>query len=169
LPIATSFTVLTLALLAVVVTPAGWWMGEFCLSEESQVAMVEELKNNSSPYRGVFSKAPDGQEPLEILGVQLKGPREVFLQLVAPVGKMFDHGIGLDEFFYYLFGSLWTIAVWSFAGLGICRVGLLRLTRGENAGLDDAFEFMVDNWTKAFGAVIAPLLAVGVLCIPTTA
>ena len=167
LPIATSFTVLTLALLAVVVTPAGWWMGEFCLSEESQVAMVEELKNNSSPYRGVFSKAPDGQEPLEILGVQLKGPREVFLQLVAPVGKMFDHGIGLDEFFYYLFGSLWTIAVWSFAGLGICRVGLLRLTRGENAGLDDAFEFMVDNWTKAFGAVIAPLLAVGVLCIPT--
>ena len=167
LPIATSFTVLALALLAVVATPVGWWMGEFCLSEEAQVAKIEELKNNASPYRGVFTKAPDGQEPLEILGVQLKGPREVFLQLVSPVGKMFDHGIGLDEFFYYFFGSLWTIAVWSFAGLGICRACLLRLTRGENAGLDDVFEFALDNWTKAFGAVIAPMLAVGVLCIPT--
>ena len=167
LPTAMSFTVLALALLAVVVTPAGWWVSEFCLSAEAQVAKVEELKNNSSPYRGVFSRSPDGQDPLEILGVRLTGPREVFMQLVSPVGKMFDHRIGLGEFFYYFFGSLWTIAVWSFAGLAICRVCLLRLTRGENAGLDDAFEFTVDNWFNAFGAVIAPLLAVSALCIPT--
>jgi len=156
LPTAMSFTVLALALLAVVVTPAGWWVSEFCLSAEAQVAKVEELKNNSSPYRGVFSRSPDGQDPLEILGVRLTGPREVFMQLVSPVGKMFDHRIGLGEFFYYFF-----------AGLAICRVCLLRLTRGENAGLDDAFEFTVDNWFNAFGAVIAPLLAVSALCIPT--
>lgn len=167
LPIATSFTVLALALLAVAATPMGWMMSEVCLSEKTRDAKVAELKNNSSPYRGVFSKASDDLKPLEILGVRITGPREVFLQLVSPIGKMFDRGIGLDEFFYYLFGSLWTMVVWSFAGLGICRVCLLRLTRGEHAGLDDAFEFAVDNWTKAFGAVVAPLLAVGALCIPT--
>ena len=167
LPIATSFTVLALALFAVAATPMGWMLSEACLSPEVKARKIEELRNNTSPYRGVFSDTPDGVEPLQMLGVRITGPREVFRQLVAPVKKMFSRDIGLGEFFYYLFGSLWTIAVWSFAGLGICRVSLLRLTRGEYAGLDDAFEFAVDNWSKAFGAVLAPLLAVAVLCIPT--
>ena len=145
----------------------GWMMSEICLSSESRAANMEEMRNNTSPYRGVFSATPDGQEPLQMLGVRITGPREVFRQLVSPVRKMFDRGIGLDEFFYYLFGSLWTALVWSFAGIGICRVCLLRLTRGESAGLDDAFEFAIENWSKAFGAVIAPLLAVAALCIPT--
>ena len=166
LPIATSFTVLALALLAVAATPMGWMLSEVFLSENVRATRMEELQNNTSPYRGVFSDTPDGVEPLQMLGVRITGPREVFRQLVSPVKRMFDRDIGLGEFFYNLFGSLWTIAVWSFAGLGICRVCLLRLTRGEYAGLDDAFEFSVDNWAKAFGAVVAPLLAVGVLCIP---
>ena len=167
LPIATSFTVLALALFAVAATPMGWMLSEVCLSEKAKSAKTEELRNNTSPYRGVFSDTPDGVEPLQMLGVRITGPREVFRQFVAPVKKLFDREIELGEFFYYLFGSLWTIAVWSFAGLGICRVCLLRLTRGEFAGLDDAFEFSVDNWSKACGAVLAPLAAVGVLCIPT--
>lgn len=167
LPIATSFTVLALALLAVAATPMGWMLSEVCLSTEVRATKIDELRNNTSPYRGVFLDTPDGQEPLQMLGVRITGPREVFRQLVAPIKKMFDRQISLGEFFYYLFGSLWTVLVWSFAGIGICRVCLLRLTRGEYAGLDDAFEFAVDNWSKAFGAVVAPLLAVGVLCIPT--
>lgn len=167
LPIATSFTVLVLALLAVAATPMGWMLSETCLSTEVRATKIKELRNNTSPYRGVFSDTPDGQEPLQMLGVRITGPREVFRQLVSPVKKMFDREIGLGEFFYYFFGSLWTIAVWSFAGLGICRVCLLRLTRGEYAGLDDAFEFSIDNWSKAFGAVMTPLLGVAVLCIPT--
>ena len=169
LPIATSFTVLALALLAVAATPMGWMLSEMCLSKESRAANIEELRNNTSAYRGVFSDTPDGQEPIEMLGVRMTGPREVFRQLVAPVRKMFERGIGLDEFFYYLFGSLWTTLTWSFAGVAICRVCLLRLTRGENAGLDDAFEFAIENWSKAFGAILAPLLAVAALCIPTFA
>ena len=167
LPIATSFTVLALALFAVAATPMGWMLSEACLSSDARANKIEELRNNTSPYRGVFSDTPDGQEPLQMLGVRITGPREVFRQLVAPVKKMFDRNIELGEFFYYFFGSVWTIAVWSFAGLGICRVCLLRLTRGEQAGLDDAFEFSIDNWSRAFGAVMAPLLAVAVLCIPT--
>jgi len=167
LPIATSFTVLVLALLAVAATPMGWMLSEACLSPEVRAMKIKELQNNTSPYRGVFSDTPDGQEPLQMLGVRITGPREVFRQLVSPVKKMFDREIGLGEFFYYFFGSLWTIAVWCFAGLGICRVCLLRLTRGEYAGLDDAFEFSIGNWTKALGAVMAPLLGVAALCIPT--
>ena len=132
LPIATSFTVLALALLAVAATPMGWMLSESCLSPKINAT---ELGNNTSPYRGVFSDTPDGQKPLQMLGVRITGPREVFRQLVSPVKKMFDREVGLREFFYYLFGSLWTIAVWSFAGLGICRVCLLRSDPRRGCGV----------------------------------
>jgi hypothetical protein len=166
LPIATSFTVLALATLAVVATPVGWRMSEGVLSAESQLRL-DDLAVNRSPYRGVFASTPDGVEPMEVLGVRLTGPREIFRQTVNPFKRLFDRKTNLREFCYYLFGSLWTVAIWSFVGLAICRVSLLRLTRGEHAGLDDAFEFSVDHWARAIGAVLAPLMAVAGLCIPT--
>jgi len=167
LPIATSFTVLALALLATVVTPMGWRIGEAFLPTDVREAKIDEIRNNHSPYRGVFSETPDGVRPLNMLGVRITGPREVFRQLVNPFKRLFDRQISMREYFYYLFGSLWTVAVWGFAGVAICRVCLLRLTRNEFAGLDDAFEFAVDNWPKVVGAILAPLAAVAVLCIPT--
>jgi len=116
LPIATSFTVLALALLAVAATPMGWKLSEVCLSADDRASKVDELENNTSPYRGVFLDTPDGQGPLQMLGVRITGPREVFRQLVSPVKKMFDRQTSLGEFFYYLFGSLWTVLVWSLLG-----------------------------------------------------
>ena len=117
LPIATSFTVLALALFAVAATPMGWMLSDaVCLSSEVRSTKTEELRNNASPYRGVFSDTPDGQEPLQMLGVRITGPREVFRQLVSPVKKMFDREVGLSEFCYNLF----RIAV-DHRGLELCR------------------------------------------------
>ena len=82
LPVATSFTVLALALLAIVVTPMGWRIGEAFLPTDIREAKMEEVSNNHSPYRGVFSETPDGLRPLSMLGVRITGPREVFRQLV---------------------------------------------------------------------------------------
>lgn len=166
LPIATSFTVLALATLAVVATPVGWRLSEGFLSTEN-LAQMDDLRINRSPYRGVFASTPDGVEPMEVLGLRLTGPREIFRQTVNPFKRLFDRKTSMREFFYYLFGSLWTVAIWSFVGLGICRVSLLRLTRGEHAGLDDAFEYSMDHWGRAMGALLAPLLAVAALCVPT--
>jgi hypothetical protein len=167
LPIATSFTVLALATLAVVATPIGWRLSEGFLSAENQAELMDELRVNHSPYRGVFASTPDGVEAMQVLGLRITGPREIFRQTVTPFKRLFDRNTNLQEFCYYLFGSLWTVAIWSFVGLAICRISLLRLTRGEHAGLDDAFEYSVDHWGQAIGSVMAPLLAVAALCIPT--
>ena len=59
------------------------------------------------------------------------------------------------------------MVVWSFVGVGITRVCLLRLTRDERAGLDDAFEFGFGNCITSLLAISLPLLAVLLLCLPT--
>jgi len=81
---------------------------------------------------------------------------------------MFDGSLGLRGFFYLLLGCVWSLFVWSFVGLGITRVCLLKLTRNEQTGLDDAFEFAMEKWMTAASAVGIPLLAVAALCIPAS-
>ena len=45
---------------------------------------------------------------------------------------------------------------------------LLRLTRNETIGIDDAFDFAFDHWLASFGGVSIPLAAALVLCIPAS-
>jgi len=45
---------------------------------------------------------------------------------------------------------------------------LLRLTRNETIGIDDAFDFAFDHWLASFGGVSIPLAAALALCIPAS-
>ena len=91
----------------------------------------------------------------------------MFEQITRPFYAIFGGATTTREFLYFALGGLWSIVVWSFVGLGITRVCLLRLTRNEKAGLDDAFEYAVDYFPTCFSALGLPLLAVFLLCIPT--
>ena len=170
LPIAASVTVLAFALLGVVLSPMGWLLSEtVCITnaERANPKLMEIVEVNRSPYRGVFLSTKQNTDAIPIMGLQLSGPRNVFKQLVRPFQYMFDGSLGLRGFFYMLLGCVWTLFVWSFVGLGISRVCLLKLTRNEQTGLDDAFEFAIDKWMTAASAVGIPLLAVAAMCIPT--
>ena len=170
LPIAASVTVLAFALLGVVLTPMGWMLSEtVCITnvERANPKLMEIVEVNRSPYRGVFLSTKQNTDSINIMGLQLSGPRNVFKQLVRPFQYLFEGSLGLRGFFYLLLGCVWTLFVWSFVGLGISRVCLLKLTRNEQTGLDDAFEFAIDKWMTAASAVGIPLLAVAALCIPT--
>ena len=169
LPIATSVPVLLFALLGVVLTPAGWMLSETLFVHQnvrSDNALMEIVEVNRSPYRGVFAGTGSESESVNVFGLHLSGPRNVFNQLVRPFQYLFDGQFGLPQFFYLLLGCVWSIFVWSFIGLGITRTCLLRLTRNEQIDLDDAFDFALEKWMTAAGAVGIPLIAVGVLCIP---
>lgn len=169
LPVASSFTVLALSLLGVVLTPIGWRASEalFIRGESrNDTAMMEIVRNNNSPYRGVFSNVSDGRQSLEVLGVRINGPREVFRQYVDPYSHLFDRNFGFFPFLYFLFGSLWSLAIWGFLGLAICRVTLMKLTRNEFVPLDDAVGFAMEKWTTVIGAILAPLGAVAAICVP---
>ena len=169
LPIAASVTVLALALLGVVLTPIGWMLSEsLCIGQEmrSDTALMEMAEINRSPYRGVFLATTQHTDSIDFMGLHLSGPRNVFQQLVRPFQYLFDGQFSFWPFLYLLIGCVWSLFVWSFVGLGITRVCLLKLTRNENAGLDDAFDFAIEKWMTAAAAVGIPLLAVAALCVP---
>ena len=181
LPVATSITVLALALLGVLAASFTWWASQslFIRGELAQdPAVMEIVELNASPYRSVFVESEREENALNILGARLSGPRAVFNQIKRPASYIFTSQIppseaggenihlGASGFWYFLVGTLCSMAVWSFFGLAIARVCLLKLTRNETIGIDDAFDFAFDHWLASFGGVSIPLAAALALCIP---
>ena len=129
--------------------------------------LIEIVETNGSPYRGVFAPTSSADSvSLEISGVALAGPQLVFRQIEKPFEYVFSSDTSMREFAYFAFGGILTVLVWSFAGLAIARISLLRLTRNERVGIDDAFGFAISNWRTTVGAIGIPLLAVLFLCVP---
>ena len=172
LPVASSVSVLVFALLGVVLSPMGWLLSETMfinggleeLKENTELMRIVEI--NRSPYRGVFLATETNADTIEVFGAPLSGPRMVFRQFVKPFEYLFSSDWGLREFLYFLVGCCWSLFVWSFVGLAIVRICLLRLTRNEQSGIDDAFEFAIDKWLTTAGAIGIPLIGVALLVIP---
>ena len=168
---ACSISVIALALFGVVAIPMGWIVSEtvFINSKElldNDPLLAEIAEINRSPYKGVFLASQNSQNKLQLLGTQLSGPRLVFEQTIKPFYAVFGGADTAREFLYFFFGSLWSIVVWSFIGLGITRISLLRLTRNERAGLDDAFEYALEKFGTCFAAVSMPIGLAFLLCVP---
>ena len=169
---ACSVSVIALALVGVVATPMGWIVSEtlFINSQkflDNDPLLAEIAEINRSPYKGVFLASENSQNKLQLLGTQLSGPRLVFEQMIKPFYAVFGGADTGREFVYFLVGSMWSIAVWSFVGLGIARISLLRLTRNEKAGLDDAFDYSMEKFGTCFAAIAMPIGLALLLCIPT--
>lgn len=170
LPIAAGFTVLVLATLGVFATPMGWLLSETIFINEAAIAddaaFQELVEINRSPYRGVLEAESVSTGNVRVLGVALSGPKLVYHRFVDPFTRLFEGNLGFRKFGYLLFGCLWTLLVWAFFGTAISRVCLLRLCRDEQSGLDDGFEFAIDNFWTCISALSMPLLGIAVLVIP---
>ena len=182
---ASSITVLTLALLGLVAMPMGWVLAETLFidsSLQSDQTMSEIIQYNRNPYKRVFLATDEDANAINILGARLSGPRMVFTQLVEPFTHLFSipphHAIdgvamgtssrwSVRAFLYLLTGCVTNLLIWSFVGVAICRVCLLKLTRNEPMSLDEAFSFAIEKSLAALGAVGIPLLAVAAMCVPT--
>lgn len=184
LPVAASITVLALALVGVLGASFTWWLSEtiFIGSESplrQDAAMINVISQNTSPYQGVFVDSSTDENAFTLLGAKISGPRAVFNQIKKPVSYIFATRIqsanqtglgtrlGTTGFLYFLFGTACSLAIWSFIGLAITRVCLLRITRNETIGIDDAVDYACDHWLASLGGVSIPLLAVFALCVPT--
>lgn len=168
LPVASSVSVLVFALLGVVVSPMGWFLSESLFINDSlkqDHRLMEIVQVNRSPYRSVF-QATETHNNIVVFGASLSGPRKVFRQYVKPFEYLFNSDWGVRQFLYFLLGCCWSIFVWSFVGVAIARICLLRLTRNEQTGIDDAFQFAFQKWLTTAGAIVIPLIAVTLFCIP---
>ena len=176
LPVAASVTVLALAMVGVLAASFTWWLSEnmfIGVELEQDSALMAVVRSNTSPYRGVFIESSTDENALNILGARLSGPRAVFNQIKRPAAYIFASKVepsgahlGASGFWYFLFGTVCSMAIWSFVGLAIARVCLLRVTRNETIGIDDAFDFAFDHWLASFGGVSIPLVASFALCVP---
>ncbi len=168
--IASGTGVLVFALMGVLLSPLGWIVSENFFLEEvnnRNAKLTEIVETNGSPYRSVFAQAssPDSVS-LENSVLALTGPQLVFRQIERPFEYIFSSELSLQDLAYFVFGGIWTVLVWSFAGLAIVRISLLRLTRNERVGIDDGLAFAKGNWKTTVGAIGIPLLAVLLLCVP---
>ena len=181
---ATSVPVLTLALLGLVAMPMGWIVAETLFIDQALQAdanMSEVIQYNRNPYKRVFLATDEEANSINILGARLSGPRMVFTQIVEPFVHLFSMpqynamAVGDAEpgtrwsfkaFLYLLTGCTFSLLIWCFVGVAICRVCLLKLTRNEPMSLDEAFEFALEKSVAAIGAVGIPLLGVAVMCVP---
>jgi hypothetical protein len=169
LSIAATPTIIALALLGALLNPVGWMASRALFFGEDQrnnSQLMETATLNASPYQAVFSDSLKTQG-FDILGIKFSGPHLIFNQMVRRFGSMFDPSHRGREFCYFLVGNVWSILVWSFLGLAITRICLIRLTRNEHVGIDEAIVFAQKNWLTAASAMGIPLAGVAVLCLPT--
>lgn len=170
IPIAGSLGVLILALAGAVATPAGWLVSELVFVRQSMrddnPVMAATAELNRSPFRAVFDASERSANDVVLFGARLSGPRAIFARLTAPFRELFSSNQGPGWFAYNLLGCAWTLAVWALAGCGITRICLLRLTRDESAGVDDAIRFATPRFSQCLLAVGLPLGAVFVLVLP---
>ncbi|MCP4463315.1 MAG: hypothetical protein GY819_11010 [Planctomycetaceae bacterium] len=171
LPASLTLPVLALSLFAVAATPIGWIITESLLiSETSDLASdgafqaIAEL--NRSPWKAAYPRAAADESLLTILGHQLRGVELVFNTAVRSVGGIFSLETGIRRFLYFLGGGLWTVLIWAFFGCAITRTALMRFTREESIGIDDAFAYASEKFLSCVGGIAIPLLGIFGMAIP---
>lgn len=170
LPVACSPTIVILALLGCVLSPAGWLVSEklFVNSEMKSdgSGFEQELKTNRSTYQSVFPEDPVHYSPVSVFGIELHGVDLVYLHHINPGMQLTGINSGWRRFAYFAVGWAWTILVWSFFATGICRVATMRLTRGETIGLDDAFNYSIWKFPASISGLMLPIAGVCLVALP---
>ena len=171
LPVAVSVPVMVLAFIGVVATPVGWKISQWVFVNQEKIsasdpAFADFITHAGSPYRGILGSSP-GESLVTPIGVRNSGPEIVFVRFVEPFWRMFRQYSGLGPFLYLLLGGVWTMVVWSLIGMAITRIAVIRYTRNESVGLNEAVRFSRDRFASCMTGLVIPLVGVFALCIVT--
>ena len=93
-------------------------------------------------------------------------PLDAGWRFALPVRQLFVVGQSWTTFFYYLFGSVATIFVWSYCGLPIARLTVLKISREKSQTIGEALSYAKAKGFDVVSAVILPLIAVAMISIP---
>ena len=88
-----------------------------------------------------------------------------FLALAEPIRRLLRYETSLNETAYYLFGALWSLAVWAFVGGYLTRRSVLELGREQPADVVEVCQFAVHRYPWYFLSPLYPLLGVAVLAL----
>jgi hypothetical protein len=102
----------------------------------------------------------------EYLPAASTGLVEPFLHLADPLRHLFHVSGTLGETAYYLFGTLWSLAIWALVGGFITRYSILRLATEQEPDLLLAARFALRRYFWYFLTPLYPLLGVVLVGIP---
>ena len=167
---ATSFSVMLLGAIAILITVSGWWFFGQVFSGDPQtdpeaIQWMESYHN--CPWNTVIEAVPDSPTWPQFGEVpSLPGSREplfgVWAQLTEPLaGGFFNPEITLPGAACLLLCGLWSLATWAFFGAAISRIAAVRLTCDERIGMMAALRYACKKWRSYAGAPL--LVVVGIL------
>ncbi len=156
---------LAAATAATLVAPIGWWAGGWLFLSEWD----EESKRYVVQYPHDHGLALADQLPpvaRDYLPEAATGLVEPFLRLADPVRHLFHVNGTIRETAYYVFGSLWSLAIWALVGGFITRYAIQRLGTDQVPEIAPTARFALKRYFWYLLTPLYPLLGVVLIGIP---
>ncbi len=176
---ATNPQVLLLAAIGAIATTAGWRLADRALLTPAEKVEVSQVDDDSAFYNKWPGQRLKGISPIRwqpIISVESEfGPppddplMALPYRVVGAARGFMNHRNSWSVMFYYLFGGLWTVLVWSGFGGAISRMAARRYTRDDVLSVVEAMSFSQRKLPSFFGGATGPMLGVAVLAIPVMA
>ncbi len=158
--LAISPTLLLVATLAVFMTGIGWQAGTYVfLTEDQRIAAAPGPPLDAHVPRAVAKYLP-AEESSASGG---------FFRLAEPFYSLFRRELTIRHAAYYAFASLWSLAIWAFAGGIITRRAVLEFGADETPGFMETVQFAARRYLWYFLAPLYPLSGVLLLLLPVAA
>jgi hypothetical protein len=159
--IAISPTLLAVATAAVLATSLGWSIaGRIFLTPEQRLSQPPGSQLEATlPAQAAAYLPPSVRTPLV----------EAYAALAEPLARFFQLKLTLREAAFYLFGFLWTLAVWSLPGGMITRRAVVQLATDAAPGAMPTATFAAARFHWYFLAPLGPLLVIVLLAAPIAA
>jgi hypothetical protein len=161
--LAISPTLLLVATLAVFLSSIGWQIGTIFLTKEHFTKEGQMILRG--PPLAHLTPAAIGK----YLPAEQSAATHAYFQLADPVYRIFRREMSTNHAAYYLFGSLWSLAIWAFAGGIITRRAVMEFGMEETPDFAETVKFAARRYLWYFLAPLYPLFGVLLLTLPIAA
>jgi len=156
--IAISPLLLALATLAVLLNPIGWSLSSrIFLTQAQRVAQPA-----TSQLAAALPPAIQAWLPADASNALLGA----YFQLAEPLARLYRLEFTLSEAAYYVFGFIWTMAIWSLPGGVITRRAVVQLATDEPLGIRPAVTYAASKYLWYLLTPLYPLLGILALAAP---
>ncbi len=136
---------LVLAALAIWCTSLGWQLGEVVFAPEDVTAL----------WSTTAVAVPPGESRISTLSERFQNWSDSM-----PASGMTPESITLRRSAYWMFGILWTIGIWSFAGGLLARRSLMEMGIRSTVGWGPSFQLVCRRWLSMVWGISMPFVAI---------
>ena len=161
---------LSISLPMLLLATAGWLLTPLGAAVANMVFLGNDASNAASWLAESDSTlhVPGAEQfpPARFLAQQANPIRYVYEQLLSSPAKLLTTPMSAKKTAYHLFCSLWSIAVWSFFAVAICRIAAVQFGREERVDLRSAIKYSARKYAWSVAAPFFPLLGILLAAAP---